>query len=456
MKIDRSFKKLSTALPFMLAYVDNQRRYKYVNQAYERFFGIKLKELKGKTIAEVVGRSSYEQISQLHDKVLQGEELSFVDKVVLNDGRALQLDVKYVPNFEGSEKTVNGFFAVINDITDYASAAEVLRAVHDVVNRQSKTLSTDRINKLLRLGCHYLNAQTGIVSFVEGDDYIVKYAYTEGDPIPPDTKFELGETYCSVTLEADDVVATAHASESKEYSGHPCFDKFELETYLGLPVRINGKVWGTLNFTSPEARITPFTELDIELVGLICSAIETIIINSSKTKRLEKLAYTDFLTGLTNRLFITERFAELQAHKVSENNCSCFAIIDIDHFKSVNDTYGHDAGDKVLQQTARTIAELVRVSDCCSRVGGEEFAIILEDIPLKTAADVLEKVRTSVEDMIVDIGNEQNVSITASIGVTQLTEEDEFNSAYKRADIALYRSKEGGRNQVQWHEGSER
>ncbi|KTG28855.1 PAS domain S-box protein [Idiomarina sp. WRN-38] len=455
MKIDRSFKKLSKALPFMLAYVDNQRRYKYVNQAYERFFGVKLKELKGKTIAEIVGRSSYEKISQLHDKVLKGEERSFVDKVVLNDGRTLQLDVKYVPNFEGAEKTVNGFFAVINDITDYASAAEVLRAVHDVVNRQSKTLSTDRINKLLRLGCHYLNAQTGIVSFVDGGDYIVKYAYSEGDPIPPDTKFELGETYCSVTLAADEVIATAHASESKEYSGHPCFDKFELETYLGLPVRINGKVWGTLNFTSPETRITPFTELDIELVGLICSAIETIIINSSKTKRLEKLAYTDFLTGLTNRLFITERFAELQAHQTSANNVSCFAIIDIDHFKSVNDTYGHDAGDKVLQQTARTIAELVRVSDCCSRVGGEEFAIILEDIPLKTAADVLEKVRTSVEDMVVGIGNEQNVSITASIGVTQLTEEDEFNSAYKRADIALYRSKEGGRNQVQWLEGVE-
>lgn len=455
MKIDRSFKKLSKALPFMLAYVDNQRRYKYVNEAYERFFGVKLKELKGKTIAEIVGRSSYEKISQLHDKVLKGEELSFVDKVVLNDGRTLQLDVKYVPNFEGAEKTVNGFFAVINDITDYASAAEVLRAVHDVVNRQSKTLSTDRINKLLRLGCHYLNVQTGIVSFVDGHDYIVKYAYSEGDPIPPDTKFELGETYCSVTLAADEVIATAHASDSEEYSGHPCFDKFKLETYLGLPVRINGKVWGTLNFTSPETRITPFTELDIELVGLICSAIETIIINSSKTKRLEKLAYTDFLTGLTNRLFITERFAELQAHKTSANNVSCFAIIDIDHFKSVNDTYGHDAGDKVLQQTARTIAELVRVSDCCSRVGGEEFAIILEDIPLKTAADVLEKVRTSVEDMIVDIGNEQNVSITASIGVTQLTEEDEFNSAYKRADIALYRSKDGGRNQVQWHEGDE-
>ena len=83
---------------------------------------------------------------------------------------------------------------------------------------------------------------------------------------------------------------------------------------------------------------------------------------------------------------------------------------------------------------------------------GKEFAIILEDIPLKTAADVLEKVRTSVEDMVVGIGNEQNVSITASIGVTQLTEEDEFNSAYK-SHIALYRSKEGGRNQVQWLEG---
>jgi len=171
MKIDRSFKKLANTLPYMLAFVDNKRRYKFVNTAYENFFGVKLKNIKSKTIAEIVGDDSYQKISEIHDRVLQGEELDLSERVELNDGRSIQLEINYIPNVETLSKRVNGFFAIINDVTEYACAAEVLRAVHDVVNRQSKTLSTDRIAKLLKLGCHYLHAQTGLVSHVTDDDY---------------------------------------------------------------------------------------------------------------------------------------------------------------------------------------------------------------------------------------------------------------------------------------------
>jgi diguanylate cyclase (GGDEF)-like protein/PAS domain S-box-containing protein len=450
MKIDRSFKKLANTLPYMLAFVDSKRRYKFVNAAYENFFGVKLKNIKSKTIAEIVGDESYRKISEIHDRVLQGEELDLSERVELNDGRSIQLEIKYIPNVETLSKRVNGFFAIINDVTEYASAAEVLRAVHDVVNRQSKTLSTDRIAKLLKLGCHYLHAQTGLVSHVTDDDYVVKYSYSETEDIPADTTFSVGETYCSVTLESNKVIATTHASESPEYAGHPCFEKFQLETYLGLPIKINGQTWGTLNFTSPETRLTPFTELDIELMSLICSAIENIIINSSKTKKLEKLAYTDFLTGLSNRLFITERFEELQPNDNQTLNITCFAMIDIDHFKAVNDNYGHDAGDEVLQQTARKVAEQVRASDCVSRVGGEEFAVILTNVPHQKAQSILEKIRQKVAENNVPLEDKSVVNVTVSIGATELTVDDEFNTAYKKADIALYESKKQGRNRVTW------
>lgn len=451
MKIDRSFKKLANTLPYMLAFVDNKRRYKFVNSAYEKFFGVELKNIKNKTIAEIVGDKSYKKISQTHDRVLRGEEIDLNDRVDLNDGRSVQLEVKYIPNVETLNKRVNGFFAIINDVTEYASAAEVLRAVHDVVNRQSKTLSTDRIAKLLKLGCHYLHAQTGLVSHVTDDDYVVKYSYSEAEDIPAETTFSLGETYCSVTLGANEVIATTNASKSTEYAGHPCFKKFQLETYLGLPIKLNGKVWGTLNFTSPETRLTPFTELDIELMSLICSAIENIIINSSKTKKLEKLAYTDFLTGLSNRLFITERFDELQPTDDQQVNITCFALIDIDHFKMVNDKYGHDAGDEVLQQTARKIAEQVRSSDCLSRVGGEEFAIILTNIPHQNAQSILESIRQKIAGNGVLLADDTVVNVTLSIGATQLAIDDEFNTAYKKADIALYQSKKQGRNMITWY-----
>lgn len=451
MKIDRVFNKLSNMMPFMMAYIDKERRYVYVNKRYEDFFGIALGDVKGKTLLEVVGEASYKKITSVHNRVLQGEDLSIQDSVTLSDGRRLKLDIKYVPNTNTRTNAVEGFFAIIHDITPYASVTEVLRAVHDVMNRQTNVLSTGRIDNLLKLGCHYLDTQIGLVSRVIDNDYTVKYSYSTGEEVPADTTFDLGNTYCSVTLQANDVVATRNASGSTEFKGHPCFQAFQLETYLGLPIIVNGKVWGTLSFSSSEQRTAPFTELDKELMGLICSAIETVIISNSKTTRLERLAYTDFLTGLSNRLYITEQLERIAELPVKDNHICCFALIDIDHFKAVNDTHGHDAGDEVLQMVASRISDAVRTSDICSRVGGEEFALVLTGLTRAKANEVLNRIREIIEALQIEIRETITVSVTVSLGVTELTKEDNFNHAYKRADIALYSSKKEGRNRLTWN-----
>lgn len=451
MKIDRVFNNLANMMPFMMAYVDADRRYAYVNERYEDFFGLKLNKIKGKAVADIIGAESYEEIRSVHDRVLQGEELNFQDSMTLFDGRRLKLDIKYVPNTNTKTKAVEGFFAIIHDITPYASVTEVLRAVHDVMNRQTNVLSTGRIDNLLKLGCHYLDTQIGLVSQIVDNDYTVKYSYSTGAEIPAETTFELGKTYCSVTMQADDVVATRNASESAEFHGHPCFQEFQLETYLGLPIKVNGKVWGTLSFSSPERRTAPFTELDKELIGLICSAIETVVISNSKTRRLERLAYTDFLTGLSNRLYITEQLERIAELPIKEGNIRCFALIDIDHFKTVNDTHGHDAGDEVLQMVASCISDAVRTSDICSRVGGEEFALVLTGLTRDKATEVLNRIREIIEALQVEIRDTISVNVTVSLGVTELTQDDDFNHAYKRADIALYKSKREGRNRLTWN-----
>lgn len=453
MKVDRVFRKLADNMPFMMAYIDKDERYAYVNRRYENFFDVKLADLKGKAVTEVVDPRAYPEIRARHQKVLAGEEVRTQSSVLLNNGKTVKLDIRYVPNIDGKDQQVTGFFATLIDISPYASVTEVLRAVHDVMNRQSQTLSTDRIEKLLKLGCHYLQTDIGIVSKVVDDTYTVKHVYSESQAIEPDTKFPLGDTYCSVTVTADDVIATAAASGSDEFRGHPCVNAFNLETYLGLPLKINGQTWGTLNFTSASKRLEAFSSLDKELMGLLCSAIETIIFNNSKTSRLEQMAYTDFLTGLTNRLYITEQVNRLS--EVDHGGAdSFFALIDIDHFKSVNDSYGHDAGDEVLQAVAMALGEAVRASDLCARVGGEEFALVLMDIDKATAVDILQRIRTAVAALEVNVnddnGNRQRVNVTVSLGATEFVIGDEFNQLYKRADLALYESKRQGRNQLTW------
>jgi len=450
LRIDRVFKKLANTLPFMMAFVDNERRYQYVNERYEQFFDVKLDELKGKLVAEVLGERSYKRISQIHSRVLAGEDVSLREKVTLRNGRVLQLEVKYVPNQNQRTGKTNGFFAIINDVTHYASASEVLRAVHDVMNKQSVGLPTERINKLLKLGCEYLDTDIGIVSRVIDNEYTVKYEWSTGDPIPPGTQFELGNTYCSVTLAASDVIATRHASTSKEFSGHPCYTAFQLETYLGLPIRINGKVWGTLNFSSKTSRGTPFTDLDKELMGLLCSAIETLIINNSKTDRLERLAYTDFLTGLSNRLFINEFFERLVYQNRERLNHYYCVLVDIDHFKQLNDQFGHDAGDSVLQAVAIKFTDSLRSDDVCARVGGEEFMLLIHADDKVDIANVVERLRKNIENLKIE-HDDEIITTTVSIGVTKLQAQDSFNLAYKRADKALYQSKSDGRNCCRWN-----
>jgi diguanylate cyclase (GGDEF)-like protein len=162
-----------------------------------------------------------------------------------------------------------------------------------------------------------------------------------------------------------------------------------------------------------------------------------------KNKKFEDLAKTDQLTGLHNRLGIREALhAGLKNWKNIRQPFS-FVLIDIDHFKQLNDTFGHDVGDKVLVSTAQNLAKNIRRTDFLARWGGEEFILVCPNTTLEEAEIVAESLRDSIEKMeLVDA-----TAITASFGVSTMAEPD-LNKLFKNADDALYQAKEQGRNQV--------
>lgn len=157
--------------------------------------------------------------------------------------------------------------------------------------------------------------------------------------------------------------------------------------------------------------------------------------------RLRELSQKDPLTSLWNRRkFDSEMQAQtLRSKRYGTNEPSTLALIDIDHFKRVNDTYGHDKGDETLVEVARCLELHLRETDIISRIGGEEFAIIMPHTELKEADIVLNRLRTA-------INLTSELSITVSAGATEIS--DSAKQAYKRADIALYESKSLGRNRV--------
>jgi diguanylate cyclase (GGDEF)-like protein len=124
-------------------------------------------------------------------------------------------------------------------------------------------------------------------------------------------------------------------------------------------------------------------------------------------------------------------------------------MVDIDHFKNVNDQYGHNAGDVVLIEFCRTIKSALRKNDSLGRIGGEEFAIILPETTLDNAIIVAELLRQKIEDTLIEVQDALTLQITSSFGATvALPMNDTINEIIHRADIALYRAKDGGRNRV--------
>ncbi|GKV56881.1 hypothetical protein NCCP2222_28280 [Sporosarcina sp. NCCP-2222] len=159
--------------------------------------------------------------------------------------------------------------------------------------------------------------------------------------------------------------------------------------------------------------------------------------------RLQTMATTDPLTGLFNRRVFQERLAEQVEEANREQRVFSIMIFDIDHFKNVNDTYGHNVGDEVLKELAIKMKELTPAQYSAARIGGEEFAIILKGAERGISFAFAEQLRTYVED-----SSWHSKPVTVSIGIATYQKGDTAESIYIRADSALYKSKRSGRNRV--------
>lgn len=172
-------------------------------------------------------------------------------------------------------------------------------------------------------------------------------------------------------------------------------------------------------------------------------------------ERLRTLASTDALTGLANRRrFWMVAASELQRARRYGSQLAMI-LIDVDKFKRVNDTFGHDVGDQVLRELSRVGSANIRSFDLLARVGGEEFALILPESGLEAASHTAERLRQAVESETIKIGPHQ-VFMTISLGVAALSSKmDQVDDLYKAADQALYQAKQDGRNSVRVYLGEE-
>ncbi|MES9972370.1 MAG: GGDEF domain-containing protein [Candidatus Thiodiazotropha sp.] len=183
-------------------------------------------------------------------------------------------------------------------------------------------------------------------------------------------------------------------------------------------------------------------------IGFIVSIASARVLVDRHRKRLAEQARRDELTGLYNRHYLTEFINRYEQEDLPERRAYALILTDIDHFKTINDRFGHEGGDKVLEAFSRCLQSNVRRDDLVCRWGGEEFIIILPKCSLKEATSKAERIRKEIANEIILDNTTKQVSITSSFGVTLSTSGEYFKDLVSRADKLLYQAKESGRNRV--------
>jgi diguanylate cyclase (GGDEF)-like protein len=220
-----------------------------------------------------------------------------------------------------------------------------------------------------------------------------------------------------------------------EHGGHPKY-------VLVVPIQRGGLLMGALElYPVNRARLA---HEQMELLQGVAAQAATAIRHAQLYRQQEETSLTDELTHLPNRRYLTQRYMqEIQRAKRGHKPIA-FLMIDLDHFKDVNDTHGHLIGDQVLSELGSILVRSVRESDVCARYGGEEFGAIIHEATVEGARVLAERLRKSVEKATFPSG----LKLTVSVGIAATDDPEQMPALVEAADRALYEAKESGRNQI--------
>ncbi len=221
-----------------------------------------------------------------------------------------------------------------------------------------------------------------------------------------------------------------------------------------LPLFRHNKLIGSLNLASfDEARFIP--GIGTDLIKRLASILAVCLENAVNNEKLKLLGLTDALTGIHNRRYFMQRLEEEVVRGLRQELPVSCLFIDIDHFKSFNDLYGHSVGDEVLRYVSNIIKKQMRLSDVLARYGGEEFAVLLTNTDTRLAQEIAERIRLSIANAILHVDSlTDDLNVTVSIGCTTMTKSSNKNissigeSLLNSADQALYVAKDEGRNRI--------
>lgn len=300
------------------------------------------------------------------------------------------------------------------------------------------------LSRIAELVCQMVGAKACSVMLLDAERrrLLAKAAYGLRTERVHSLSFAIGEGVAGWVVEHGEPVLINDVTKDPRYVQLPG-TKTAIASMLCVPLIARGERVGVVTATTD--RKDAFGSDDLELVRFVSTTIALDIENM----RLHRVAVTDPLTGAYNREFLQQRLpAEIQL-AVDRERALSVALVDVDHFKAVNDQHGHGVGDVVLAEIARRLRTAIRGDDLLVRYGGEEFLVVLPQADAGRAWEIGERMRQRVCERAFELDHGIALLVRISVGIAQWRAGETMPDLIERADVAMYSAKQRGRNRVE-------
>lgn len=433
------YRALARSLPggFVMLF-DTDLRFLVAEGPELRTFGHSARELEQHTLHEAFSAELAAELEPRYRTALAGGEVVW-EHVVLD--RTFRLSAAPVRDDAGR---VFAGMIVARDISDQRRSEEVWAALHEVATSAARNAAPEKIATLVatRLSRMFNVETAAVVRFMDGSSgQIMAMAPTVPAGLPQVLRFDRDDWSATAQVAKTGLPSVVHYAPS--VAGLTGALQTEgLLAGAAAPIRHRGALWGTIAVAAKDAdrlsqdmldRLTSFAEL-----------VEIALGNLQAWTTLSEQAAVDSLTELPNRRTFDDELRREIARADRDGGCFTVVVMDIDHFKAINDSFGHPTGDRVLVEVAARLRSVARASETVARTGGEEFGWLLPGADREQALAAAERARHAVaDDEFAGVGH-----VTISLGLCTSTDAAEVAAVVDAADEALYEAKRGGRNRT--------
>ncbi|HTZ54597.1 MAG TPA: diguanylate cyclase [Candidatus Acidoferrum sp.] len=419
-----------------------------VNVALEGETGYLGERIVGKPWTELIAPERRVAADELLRSAMRGEA-GEVDSLLLDRlGNRLDVQLKIVPLHVSGQ--ITGAYAIFKNVAaqrsaerEIAAQSERLRRLVMVAASGNESLD-EQIDAALSLGVELFGWDIGYIAQYQRDRVLLRNAsgeavFSKGTIYPARASFSHHVQERRGPYFVPDM-------DAPEYREDPVRATAPWRSYFGVPLTVFNKPYGALVFAGRAPReesIDPSERDVVQLIGLFVSAA---LEREAQNDRIEQLAFNDALTGLPNRVLFNDRIEQTIATARRYDRGFAVMYLDVDHFKAINDKYGHNVGDASLQEVAHRLRLATRESDTISRFGGDEFVILqpIVDGP-SDAADLARKLNVAMQEPVVIDGVPHKVRLSIGIALYP-SDGGTIEELMEASDRALYRAKKEGRN----------